>query len=285
MQGIFRNEHGAVRNGWKVAGFFVLSVIMVMVLMGLYVLVATESDGDYMLPEAWVTFGAVLLATLACVMAEGRTMASIGFALDRRALRLFGQGLAIGAALVLATLLLVWLLGGVHLERADIVNPAAIIGTGLTMLGAVLFEEALFRGYGLRRTADGLGRGWALAVFALIFVVAHPMDRAMSQAAVLNAAANLMFASLLLGACYLKSGSIALPAGLHLGWNWTTQLLGFSITGSHEGDSLWRPVFDSSNEWLTGGDYGLTASAVSLPLLAIATWWALRTATAVESRP
>lgn len=285
MQGIFRNEHGNVRNGWKVAGFFILCTILVMLMVGVYMVVTTETDGQLLPPEAWVTFGAVLLATLICVVAEGRTLASVGFALDRRALRLFGEGLAIGVALVLGTLLLVWLLGGVHLERADTINPAALAVTALTMLGAVLFEETLFRGYGLRRAADGLGRGWALAVFALIFVLAHPMDSAMSQAAVLNSAANLLFASVLLGACYLKSGSIALPAGLHLGWNWTMQAIGFSISGSYAGDSVWRPVFDSSNEWLTGGDYGLTGSALSLPLLALATWWALRPARTVESRP
>jgi hypothetical protein len=68
-------------------------------------------------------------------------------------------------------------------------------------------------------------------------------------------------AAILLGLCYLRTRSLALPIGLHLGWNWAQgSLLGFGVSGTTEVQGLWRPVFHGRPEWLTGGAFGLEAS-------------------------
>lgn len=284
MQGIYRNGAGKVRNGWKALGFYAVCAFTLLAVSGLALALAFGVGFNLrLIPEAWLNFAAILLATWFCVRVEGKTLASVGFALDMRALRHFGKGLAVGAALVAATFLLVMLAGAAHLEVAGTVDPVAIGALAVTMLGAVLFEEALFRGYAFRRAADGMGEALALAVFALIFMLLHPLDSTMSPGAMTVATANLLLAAVLLGAWYLRTGRIALPAGLHLGWNLSMQMLGFSISGGPEGDSVWRPVFDSGNEWLTGGDYGLQASVLSLPPLVLAIWWVLRRGRQVES--
>jgi hypothetical protein len=152
------------------------------------------------------------------------------------------------------------------------------------MFGAVLFKKTLFHDYAFQHTAKGINRRWALAVFAVIFLLAHPMDESMPPELMPIASANLVLAAILLGQCMLRSGGLALPIGLHLGWNWMLQTLGFSISGKLAFDSIWHPVFDTSDQWLTGGPYGLEASALSLPvLLAAVAWFSRGTTPAVQS--
>jgi hypothetical protein len=71
---------------------------------------------------------------------------------------------------------------------------------------------------------------------------------------------NIGLASLLLGLAFLKTGSLALPIGVHLGWNWAQgPLLGFGVSGAGQ-RGHWTPVFGGLPQWLTGGDFGLEAS-------------------------
>ena len=67
---------------------------------------------------------------------------------------------------------------------------------------------------------------------------------------------NLVLAGVLLGLCYLRTRSLALPMGLHLGWNWTQgSLLGFGVSGLPSG-GWWTPVYHGRPLWLTGGRSG-----------------------------
>jgi len=75
------------------------------------------------------------------------------------------------------------------------------------------------------------------------------------------ASLNIGLASILLGFCYLRTRSLAMPIGLHLGWNWAQGgLLGFGVSGTTDTKGLWTPVFHGKPEWLTGGPFGLEAS-------------------------
>jgi hypothetical protein len=66
---------------------------------------------------------------------------------------------------------------------------------------------------------------------------------------------------LLLGLAYVKTRRLALPMGIHLGWNWAQgSLLGFGVSGTMDTRGWLNPVFDGRPEWLTGGAFGLEAS-------------------------
>jgi len=54
-----------------------------------------------------------------------------------------------------------------------------------------------------------------------------------------------------------------------MGWNWSQQTLGFGVSGigSH---GWWTPVFHSAPEWLTGGTFGLEASACCTVVMGVA---------------
>ncbi|HAT30727.1 MAG TPA: hypothetical protein DCW29_07705 [Janthinobacterium sp.] len=70
------------------------------------------------------------------------------------------------------------------------------------------------------------------AIFAFLFAQVHTLNPGMSGLTMVFGLLNIFLASLMLGYCYLRSGSLALPVGVHLGWNWTQSALGFSGSGN-----------------------------------------------------
>jgi membrane protease YdiL (CAAX protease family) len=85
----------------------------------------------------------------------------------------------------------------------------------------------------------------------------------------LAALLNIFLAGWMLGFCYLRTGSLALPMGVHFGWNWVQGSLGFGVSGNAS-HGLWKPVLHDKALWLTGGDFGLEASAVSVGVIGLA---------------
>ena len=86
---------------------------------------------------------------------------------------------------------------------------------------------------------------------------------------------NTLLAGLLFGLCFMRTGSLALPVGLHMGWNWAMGALGVAVSGV-ESKGWWAPVQHAGKEWLTGGSYGLEASPVDFGVLVAAALVLLR---------
>ena len=89
---------------------------------------------------------------------------------------------------------------------------------------------------------------------------------------------DLALGAILLGLAYLRTRSLALPIGLHLGWNWAQgYLFGFGVSG-FDYSGWFRPVFPGSPEWLSGGEFGPESSvfAVLVDLIVIAALWKWR---------
>ncbi len=104
-------------------------------------------------------------------------------------------------------------------------------------------------------------------MLAVFFALGHWGNPGMQGATKVWASLNIGLAAIMLGLAYLKTRSLALPIGLHLGWNWAQgTLLGFGVSGNAEVGFL-RPVFHGQPEWLTGGAFGLEASLPAILVL------------------
>ena len=89
------------------------------------------------------------------------------------------------------------------------------------------------------------------------------------------AATDLFLSAVMLGLAYLRTRSLALPVGLHLGWNWMQgHVMGFGVSG-HDFAGWWHPVFQGKAEWLTGGAFGPESSVFSpvVTLVVIVLLW------------
>ena len=255
---IFTGPGPGLRNGWKVA-LFVLVV-------GL---------GDALLFQApylnswlrslrgqvpFVLFLLCLLVTWRFLRSEGATLGSVGLRLDGRWATSFAVGTLAGVALMGVTSLVIWLAGGFHWIRTPGLGPLQLLYGGWVFLGVALHEELTFRGYLFQRLERGLGPWGAQLLIAAFFALGHWGNPGMSGATKVWATVNIALASLLLGLCYLKTRSLALPVGLHLGWNWAQgSLLGFGVSGTMA-HGWWTPVFHGRPQWFTGGAFGLEAS-------------------------
>ncbi|MDR3669761.1 MAG: type II CAAX endopeptidase family protein [Holophaga sp.] len=247
---------GSLRNGCKVLLFalaagFCNSAAFTLPWLG---------PGDSWLPAPWFSFAAFLGLTWFALRMEGRPLASVGLRLDRRWARQFLLGALAGAGLM-ALMALPGLLGGsFRLARNPQASGSALLTGAWLYLSVAFSEELLFRGYLFQRLHQGIGRWPAQLLIALLFAGVHWGNPGMTGATRAWASLDIAIAAILLGLCYLRTGSLAMPIGLHLGWNWTQgTLLGFSVSGIPS-TGWWRPEFHGQAAWLTGGSFGLEAS-------------------------
>lgn len=254
----FFAAEGGLRSGWRAVGYFLLVVALSLAVSALYHLL--PAGFRRAVPRQWTGALACLLAAWGCLRAEGAPLSSLGLRLDGRFLRHLVLGTLGGVALMAATAGVVWLLGGLHWARSTGVGLPALAMGGWLFLAVAVFEEQLFRGYAFQRAVRGLGFPGGQATFALLFALIHWNNPGMAGATRAWATVNIAFAALLLGLCWRRTGSLALPIGVHLGWNWTQgSLLGFGVSGTAS-RGWWTPVFHDRPEWLTGGAFGLEAS-------------------------
>lgn len=259
LQCLFFRTDGTLRPGWKVALF-----------LGVNGLIQGSAEAllrksgllslDAWSPQLWADLSISLLVSWFFLLLEGRPLTSIGLRFGRRWGIHCLAGMAGGFLLMVSVAMVIRGLDGFHWVLA-IDGGFASVGSGAWLLLAVaLREELLFRGYAFQRLVDATGRWFALGLGSLYFAQAHWNNPGMTGAIRYWASLNIGLAGVLLGLCYLRTRSLALPIGLHLGWNWTQgSLLGFGISGIRLGRSL-EPVFHDRPLWLTGGSFGLEAS-------------------------
>jgi hypothetical protein len=256
MEHWFINGHGVVRSGWKASGFFLLLLTLVVV--------AGMVQHALGLPQGldpWLGAGLGGLASLVCVKLEGRSFRGLGFMPGWRWLFECLVGALAGSGLILATALLVWGWGGFLWERTAGVGARQLLASAWPLLGVAFSEELFARGYPFQRLVEGAGPWVGQLLLAALFVLLHWNNPGMHGSTKAWASLGIGLAAILLGFCYLRTQSLALPIGLHLGWNWAQgSLLGFGVSGTTTLKGLWTPVFQGRPEWLTGGAFGLEAS-------------------------
>ena len=258
---IFFAEGGALRNGWRLLNFLLLLNLLGIATSPL--IQAWPRAWQGLLPGRWLDVALIVLVSWACLRLDRRPLATLGLARDRAFARDLLWGTLGGAALIVTTALLVRGTGAFHWVATPGTGAGDLTASAWFFLAVAAWEELAFRGYPFQRTRDGLGLAAAQLLFALVFAVGHWRNPGMAGATKAWASLNIGLAAILLGFCYQRTGSLALPIGVHLGWNWVQgPLLGFGVSGTTAGPSLWTPVLHGRPEWLTGGAFGLEASAV-----------------------
>ncbi len=252
------DAEGRLRNGWRVLGFlglFLLAGLAVSLLTHLW----PRGLRAYLSPK-WLQVAAVLGVSWLCLHLEDRPLTSLGLRVNGAFLRDLALGAFGGAALIGAAAALAAGAGAVHWVRTPGVSLGDLGAAAWLFLAVAAFEEVLFRGYPFQRAVDGLGFIGAQGVFALLFAVMHWNNPGMTGPSLAWGTLNIALAATLLGLCWRRTGSLALPMGVHLGWNWTQgSLLGLGVIG-YASQGWLTPLFHARPVWLSGGTFGLEAS-------------------------
>ncbi|MBL0142914.1 MAG: CPBP family intramembrane metalloprotease [Betaproteobacteria bacterium] len=208
-----------------------------------------------------------LVAALACAMGywayanrvERREVNELG---GSGALAEWTRGAGLGVVLGLLTLAP---LGGLGVYRIEGYGDAfPLLKQIPEMLLVSVFEELLIRGVIFRIAEHAWGSWRALMLSTLVFVVAHLPGDISVMGVLVTAAASLAFT-----AAYQLSQRLWLPIGMHFAWNYLFSAV-FSVPVSGHAAEGWLHGAMSGPAWLSGGAYGVEASASALLVWSLA---------------
>ncbi len=172
-----------------------------------------------------------------------------------------GFGALLGAALICAVVAIIALAGDLHLSAGD--GPALAGLPGVAVLAGVA-EELIARGVVLRNLENVFGSAIALVLTAALFGWLHLGN---PHATVLSTLAIGIEGGVMVAAVYIATRSLWWTIGVHFAWNFTqTTVFGIADSG-HPGRGFLLSEIGGP-EWLTGGVFGIEASAVSVVVCA-----------------
>lgn len=170
------------------------------------------------------------------------------------------DGILLGAAMIVACVGAIRVLGGVTFEVNR--EPRAWLAAGAVLFllaVAAMKEEVAFRGYPFQRLREAMGAPLAIMVMSFLFGLVHRNNPGATGWGLINT----VVIGVLLALAYLRTNALWLPFGIHLGWNFTLGVVfGLPVSGIQEFAILVKGRA-SGPEWLTGGAYGIEASAVA----------------------
>jgi membrane protease YdiL (CAAX protease family) len=214
-------------------------------------------------PVGQLAYAAMAPASLAAYVTlvhfgERRAVSELAFPPAARELAI---GLAVGAAMMAATILLLLIAGAVTL----VPRPVSSIWNAVALsLQSGFVEEVLLRLVVLRLMWRAFGPWPALAFSALLFGLLHLANPNASWFAAIAIAVE---AGIMLAAFYILTGRLWVSIGVHAGWNFTQGwVFGAAVSGTNEfagGPLSLHPVAGSA-QWLSGGAFGPEASFAGL---------------------
>jgi len=284
MRGIFINEFGRLRSGWRVVIFVavLIALFLVLVTVGRIIVVVIDPHGSSRLAqfiaELVFRFGllaAALGAGYFCVRyLEGLPWRSLGLTFHAGWLRDLVFGCVIGfASLVVAVAIAS---KGLSFSLGDTGWSSIIrsmIGSGVLLFVAALAEEAMFRGYGLQTLSRAKLAWVGVLLTSVPFGLVHLTNPNVVPGVTF---ANTALAGIWLAAAYLRTRSLWLPLGVHWAWNWALGwFFGLPISGLNLVSNPLLQSLDTGPKWLTGGTYGIeggVACTIALILFTAFLW-------------
>lgn len=175
--------------------------------------------------------------------------------------RELGIGLLIGAGLYAACELILMALG---IYRITGLNSWSYMIPAFAMaLSSGVFEELLFRGVLFRSIETWFGSWAGLAVSSLVFGMTHLIN---PEATLEGALFISVEAGILLAGAYMLTRRLWLSMGFHVAWNYTQSAIFSSIvSGNEAAEGLIRSTVNGP-DFLTGGNFGVESSVLSLVL-------------------
>jgi membrane protease YdiL (CAAX protease family) len=183
------------------------------------------------------------------------------------------RGALVGALMASFAIALAVILDGarVHWTGDFAVWPRIGVPLLIGLVLAALGEELSFRGYPLRRLADGIGVLPAILLLAVLFGLAHVRNPSASVFSTVNVA----LAAIWLSIAFFTTGGMPLAWGLHFGWNAGLSIL---FDAPVSGYMFHVPLVEytpGARAWIDGGAFGPEGGVVSTIALLAGTVWLL----------
>jgi len=182
----------------------------------------------------------------------------------RHALRELTAGLALGALLFSISIGILAALGIYQVTGSNGWRAMFALLPGAILSGVL--EEVVVRGIIFRIAEQSLGSWISLTLSAALFGAAHLGNHG---ATLLNAGAISIEAGVLLAAAYMVTRRLWFCIGIHVAWNFTQGgIFSGAVSGGTSHGLLQARL--AGPDWLTGGEFGVEASAVAFAVCTIA---------------
>lgn len=184
----------------------------------------------------------ILCITALLYKTEGTSLKELGLIKPASNFKLLPAGILLGVSLIGTVVLIQRTYLDFTLSWNNQANYAAVFTGLLIFLPGVLNEELIFRGYSYKHTAFTIGSAKANIIFGFLFMVWHWISwNAWGNYAVMLGSYTTAIGHLLFATAFLRSGSLYLAIGLHLGINWAQKnifMISATETTSSTTDSL-----------------------------------------------
>ena len=259
---MFTTSTGRLRPGWSFAislvfsfaAFFITGVVSEAI-VGQHYLVLEVLSRTMLVLLLLGTY--VWLLTIGDNVHEHR-IAAVGLPVTTGWRNQFLGGCLVGFVLTLLAVLpiVIWGNLSIHLHHGMHLLPRAA-AVFFVLLVAAIAEELVFRGYPFQRLVEAIGAIGAITFFCILFGAVHLSNPGASKWGLINT----VLIGIVLSIAYLRTRALWLPWGIHFGWNAT---LGFLCGLPVSGLRMFNVVVSTSASgpvWMTGGSYGVEASA------------------------
>ncbi len=230
--------------------------------------------GSIVIPLA--TFLGIFIATMISGRwIDRRKFKEFGFRFSKLWLKDFGFGLFLGAFLMGLIFIFGWLTGNVRIVgffQSYSENGTFFLGFLQSLIFFIFvgfYEELLSRGYHLINLAEGLnfkaiGERAAIVIALVLSSILFGLLHINNPNATWFSTINIALAGVFLGLGMVLTGSLAIPIGLHITWNFFQgNVFGFPVSGTMSGATV-IAVESVGPVWLTGGLFGPEAGLMVL---------------------
>ncbi|WP_218079457.1 CPBP family intramembrane glutamic endopeptidase [Anthocerotibacter panamensis] len=179
---------------------------------------------------------------------DGKPFSQYGLRADARDIGGMLLGIGVGVSGLALLFTVEYGLGWLVFDGQGVGTPAwpltVLSGFGVG-LGVALIEELLFRGFLVNLWAKDYGWGWAVALSASIFAMAHFLKSWEAILASWPQFPGLLLMGLILGMARLRMGDrLGLGIGLHWGWVWSITVVNTAglVVYTQRIDPLWTGI-------------------------------------------
>ncbi len=253
---LFLNADHDLRSGWKFAAYIVFFLLTYAAMGVVLSMVVGPLEGGLLvilaLNEINLFVPAIASIGLTIRFTDHRPLRAfgIGFLPNWRRDLLFGLGVAAGMLAVLIAGCYAFGYVSIHWTGAQ-AAPLTLLATFGLLLFAAANEELIFRGLPLQLLIDGIGERPAIIAMSGLFGGIHLTNPNASFLGTLNT----IVAGILLSLAYVRTRSLWMPYGIHVGWNVGLGFVfGFPLSGV-DFASLWT-TGTAGSETILGGGYG-----------------------------
>lgn len=279
--GVFLGGSGKVRAGWLflLAGFMVFGIQLLLITpFSLYLGVNREVLSivglmdHHPLIAAWFSVSMqvamVFAVMLMWVLIQRRPLRQMGLAGQGAGWKNLAFGLGLGALSMLIIFLILWGTGSIRVGN-DWMEPDLRWNNILYLLIFTLVgisEEFFFRGYVIRTLEDRKNPSWLIYGFSsVLFSFAHSGNTGISNLAFIN----LFLVGILFAYMFRVSGSLWLPVGFHISWNYFQGVVfGLPVSGNPL-DSIYHSQMVVGHDLMSGGGFGPEGGVLTTILIGL----------------